>query len=90
MQIIQATRGQFFQQIHGVIKADPRHFHLFRREAVADDKGVIRILADHFVSDLQHRQREFRTVVAAAAPLVITLVGVWRIELLNEIGVRAV
>jgi hypothetical protein len=41
------------------------------------------------VSDIKHRQWEFRAVIAAAAPLVITLVGVWRIELLNEIGVRA-
>jgi hypothetical protein len=42
------------------------------------------------VGDVQYRQREFRAIVAAAAPLVVALVGVRRIELLDQIGVRAV
>ena len=90
VQVVQATCGQFFQQIHGVVEADPRDFHLFRREAIANNKGIIRILAHHFVGDLQHRQREFGAVVTAAAPLVVALVGVWGIELLNQIGISTV
>ncbi|MNP74301.1 hypothetical protein D3C76_1711570 [compost metagenome] len=42
------------------------------------------------MSDFKHCQREFGAVVAAAAPLVFTLVGVRGVELLNQIGVRAV
>ncbi|GBE71485.1 hypothetical protein EKINANG_31350 [Enterobacter sp. KINAN-G] len=90
VQVIQAACRQFFQQVHGVFKADARHFQLFRREAIANNKGVVRVLAHHFVGDIQNRQRELRAVIAAAAPLVVTLVRVWRIELLNQIGVRTV
>ena len=90
VQIIDTAGGQLFQQIHGVVKADPRDLHLLRREAIADDKGIVGVLAGHFVGDIQHRQWETGAVVAATAPLVIALVGVRRIELLNEIGVGAV
>ncbi len=68
-------------------KADARHFQLFRGEAVANNKSVVRVLARHFVGDIQHRQRELRAVIAAAAPLVVALVRVWRVELLNQVGV---
>ncbi len=39
------------------------------------------------MGDVEHGQREFRAVIAAATPLVVTLVRVWRVELLNQIGV---
>ena len=90
VQVIHAARRQFFQQVHGVFKADARHFQLFRGEAVANNKSVVRVLAHHFVGDIQNRQRELRAIIAAAAPLVVTLVRVWRIELLNQIGVCSV
>ncbi|MNZ54781.1 hypothetical protein D3C78_726930 [compost metagenome] len=83
MQIIHPTRRQFFQQVHRVLEADTRHFHLFRREAVANDEGVISILAHHFVGDVEYRQREFGAVIATAAPFIIALVGVWGVELLD-------
>ena len=90
VQIIDAASGQFFQQIHGVIEADPRDLHLFWREAVADDKGIVSVLAGHFMGDVENRQREAGAIVAATAPFVVALVGVWRIELLNKVGVGAV
>ena len=90
MQIVETARRQFFQQVQGVVKTDTRLFQLFRGEAIADNKGIIGVLTGHFVGNVQHRQRETRAVVAAAAPLVIALVGVRGIELLDEIGVRAV
>ena len=74
VQIVHAARRQFFQQVHGVVKADARDFHLFRGEAVANNKRVVRVLAHHFVGNVQHGQRELRAVIAAAAPLVIALV----------------
>ena len=90
MQIVETARRQFFQQVHGVVKTDTRLFQLFRGEAIADNKGIVGVLARHFVGNVQHRQRETRAVVAAAAPLVIALVGVRGIELLDKIGVSAV
>ncbi|ESS60166.1 hypothetical protein EDP2_3903 [Enterobacter cloacae S611] len=41
------------------------------------------------MSNIQHGQREPGSVFAAAAPLIVTLVGVGREELLNEISVSA-
>ena len=90
MQIIHTARRQFFQQIHGVFKADARDFQLFRGETVANDERVVRVLAHHFVRDIQHRQREFSAVIAAAAPLVVALVRVRGVELLNQVGICAV
>ena len=87
VQVIHTARGQLFQQVHGIFKADARLFQLFRGEAIADDKGVIGVLAHHFMGDVEHGQREFRAVIAAATPLVVMLVRVWRVELLNQIGV---
>lgn len=76
VEIIYPARGQFFQQIQGVFEANARDFKLFRRETVANDKRVVRVLAHHLVGNVQHRQREFRAVFAAAAPLVVALVRV--------------
>ncbi|SLY37387.1 Uncharacterised protein [Klebsiella quasivariicola] len=42
------------------------------------------------MGNIQYRQRETGAVVAATAPLVVTLVRVRRIELLDEVGVGAV
>ena len=90
VEIVDAAGGQLFQQIHGVSKTDTGDFHLFRGEPVADNKGIIGVLAGHFVGDVQYRQREFRAIIAAAAPFIVALVRVWRIKLLDQIGVRAV
>ncbi|SAJ32372.1 Uncharacterised protein [Enterobacter cloacae] len=90
MEIIYPARGQFFQQIQGVFEANARDFKLFRRETVANDKRVVRVLAHHLVGNVQHRQREFRAVFAAAAPLVVALVRVRGEELLDQIGIRPV
>ncbi|SAR74880.1 Uncharacterised protein [Klebsiella variicola] len=76
VQIIDTAGSQLFQQIHGVVEADPRDLHLFRREAIADDKGIVSVLAGHFVGDVEDRQRETGAIVAATAPLVVALVGV--------------
>ena len=42
------------------------------------------------MGDVENRQREAGAIVAATAPFVVALVGVWRIELLNKVGVGAV
>ena len=90
VQIVETARRQFFQQVQGVIKTDTRLFQLFRGEAIADNKGIIGVLARHFMGNVEDRQRETRTVVAAAAPLIIALVRIRGIELLDKIGVSAV
>ena len=77
VEIVHAAGGQFFQQVHGVSKTDAGDFHLFRGETVADNKGVVGVLAGHFVGDVEHRQREPGAIIAAAAPLVVALVRVW-------------
>ncbi|MNS58332.1 hypothetical protein D3C72_912480 [compost metagenome] len=90
VQVIQATGGQFFQQVQRVVKTDARNFHLFRREAIADNKSVVGVLTDHFMGDVQDRQRESGAVVTAAAPLVVALVGVRGVKLLDQIGICTV
>src|SRR5688572_27116110 len=42
------------------------------------------------MGDIENSQREAGAVFAAAAPFVVTLVGIRREELLDQIGVRAV
>ncbi len=88
--VIQATRGELLQEVHGVIKANAGNFQLFWREAIADNKRIIREAFGHFMGDFQHFQRETGAIIAAAAPLVVTLVRVWGVELLDQIGIRAV
>ncbi len=88
--IVKPALRQFLQQIERVGKANARHFDLFRREAIADNKGVVCDALRHLMGDIQHRQRETGAIFAAAAPLVVALVGVWGIELLNQVGVGAV
>ena len=88
--VVEAALRQFLQQIERVGKANAGHFDLFRREAIADNKGVVRDALRHFMGDIQHRQRETGAVFTAAAPLVVALVGVRGKELLNQIGIGAV
>ena len=42
------------------------------------------------MGNVQHRQREFRAVIAASTPLVVALIRVRGVELLDQIGIRPV